>query len=180
MYKRLEMAAPKLIHKNGRVLSISHSSNLSDLVSLQPEEIISADYPEHNILALAFPDASFNYVISDQVLEHVEGNPQQAIDECYRVLRPNGIAIHTTCCINPIHAAPLDFWRFTPYALSLLHRNWAEVIDVGGWGNFEALALIQDGLRYARVPLAEWHPFHKMAVKNDPEWPITIWIIAKK
>jgi 2-polyprenyl-3-methyl-5-hydroxy-6-metoxy-1,4-benzoquinol methylase len=45
-------------------------------------------------------------VVSDQVLEHVVGDPQTAIDETLRVLRPGGIVIHTTCFMNPIHGAP--------------------------------------------------------------------------
>jgi SAM-dependent methyltransferase len=180
MYDRLDSIGPKLPNRTGRVLSISHSAKLAELVGLQPSEVVSADYPDHNILALRFPDASFDYVLSDQVLEHVEGAPQQAIDECYRVLRPGGIAIHTTCFINPIHAAPKDFWRFTPDALSLLHRNWSEIIEVGGWGNFEVWSVIQDGIRFVGVPHAIWHPLHQLAVKNDPKWPIATWIVAKK
>lgn len=62
-----------------------------------------------------------------------EGNPQQHVDECRRVLLPGEIAVHTTCLSNPIHGAPGDFWRFTPDGLSLLHRAWCEILDVGGW-----------------------------------------------
>jgi SAM-dependent methyltransferase len=180
MYDRLRSVGPRLPAGNGRVLSISHSENLVDLVGLEPTEIVPADYPEHDFLSLAFEDESFDYVLSDQVLEHVEGNPQQAIDESYRVLTPGGIAIHTTCFINPVHGAPKDFWRFTPDALSLLHANWREIIEVGGWGNFQVWLLVQDGMRFAGVPHARWHPLHKLAVRNDPSWPIVTWIVARK
>jgi SAM-dependent methyltransferase len=49
-----------------------------------------------SLLALNFADESFDFVMCDQVLEHVEGDPQLAFDETWRVLRPGGIAIHTT------------------------------------------------------------------------------------
>ncbi len=180
MYQRLHSVGTELPNKNGRVLSISHSSNLADLLDLQPTEMVSADYPEHNILSLNFPNASFDFVLSDQVLEHVEGDPYQAISECHRVLRPGGVAVHTTCFINPVHGEPKDFWRFTPDALSLLHRDWSEVIEVGGWGNFQMWSVVQDGVRFLPVPHAKWHPLHKLAVRNDPLWPVSTWIVARK
>jgi len=180
MYDRLRSIGARLPDRTGRVLSISHSENLVDVMKLQPCEVVSANYPEHNILALSFPSASFDYVLSDQVLEHVEGSPQQAIDECYRLLRPGGIAIHTTCFVNPIHGAPGDFWRFTPEALSLLHRNWSQVIEVGGWGNLQVWSIVQDGIRFAGIPHADWHPLHRLAVRNDPLWPIVTWIVVRK
>lgn len=180
MYARLRAIGPTLPNRSGRVLSISHSENLADLVGLEPSEIVPANYPEHNFLSLAFEDESFDHVLSDQVLEHVEGNPQKAIDESHRVLRPGGLAIHTTSFINPIHGVPKDFWRFTPAALSLLHSNWREIIEVGGWGNFWVWSVIRDGMRFTGVPHAKWHPLHGLAVKNDPLWPIVTWIVARK
>ena len=33
---------------------------------------------------------------------------------------------------------------------------------------------------YTAVPHAKWHPFHKLAMKNDPNWPIVTWVVARK
>ncbi|MFQ5952352.1 MAG: class I SAM-dependent methyltransferase [Candidatus Omnitrophota bacterium] len=163
------------IDKNGscnRILSISRSIPLSNLINVEKPEITEANFPEYNILDLPFSDNHFDYVVSAQVLEHVEGNPQKAIDETYRVLKPGGIAIHTTCLVHPIHGEPKDFWRFTPDALILLCNGFSKIIDVGGWGNFYVWFIDWLGLRYDPVPHAKWHLLHKIAVKNDEKWPV--------
>ena len=180
MYKRLGEVGMTLPNRSGRVLSISRSQNICEIMHLTPSEIVPADYPEHNMLSLKFPDNSFDFVISDQVLEHVEGAPQDAINECHRVLKPGGVAITTTCFVNPIHEAPADYWRFSTYALKHLHRNWSEIIELGGWGNIDVWSAEQDGVRYTAVPHATWHPFHKLAMRNDPNWPMHVWVIARK
>src|SRR5262249_25043162 len=118
-----------------KTLAISHSFYLCDLFGIPAEGRMEANYPEYNILSLPFPHAMLCYVVSDFVLEHVEGNPEKAIAECCRVLRPGGIAIHTTAFNYHIHGAPNDFWRFTPSALAWLHRGCHRVINTGGWGN---------------------------------------------
>lgn len=182
MYDHLRRVGATLPNRQGpRVLSISHSENLAPLLGLTPSAIVAANHPDVNILALPYPDASFDYLLSDQVFEHIEGDPFLAARECKRVLKPGGVAVHTTCFINPIHAAPSDFWRFTPDALRLLHQDWSEIIEVGGWGNQDVWSVIvNDGMRFRGVPTAAWHPFHRIATKNDPEWPITTWVIARK
>jgi SAM-dependent methyltransferase len=180
MYNHLEKLGRKLQFNAGRTLSVSHSDRLATVLGIEASEVVLADYPEHNLLSLNFPDSSFDYLLSDQVLEHVEGDPYQAIRECHRVLRPGGISILTTCFINPIHSCPKDFWRFTPDALSLLHQDWSEIIEVGGWGNLAVWSVVEDGLRFEGVPNAPWHPLHRIAMHNDPLWPIVTWIIARK
>jgi SAM-dependent methyltransferase len=180
MYNHLEKLGRKLQFNAGRTLSVSHSDRLASVLGIEASEVVLADYPEHNLLSLNFPDSSFDYLLSDQVLEHVEGDPYQAIRECHRVLRPGGISILTTCFINPIHSCPKDFWRFTPDALSLLHQDWSEIIEVGGWGNLAVWSVVEDGLRFEGVPDAPWHPLHRIAMHNDPLWPIVTWIIARK
>lgn len=76
--------------------------------------------------------------------------------------------------------SPNDYWRFTPDALKLLSKKLSRVIDCQGWGNFEAWLLIRDGLRFEGIPHAKWHPLHKLATRNDPDWPIVTWIILEK
>lgn len=180
MYERLGSVGRSLPVPSGRLLAVSHSTGLADIMSLRPTETIEANFPEYSMVSLPFPDESFDVVVSDQVLEHVEGNPEKAVQECHRLLRPGGVAIHTTCFINPIHGVPRDFWRFTPDGLRWLHRDWGSIIECDGWGSFEAWRVIRDGLRLDGVPLAAWHPFHRLAVRKDPLWPISVWVVARK
>jgi hypothetical protein len=35
-------------------------------------------------------------------------------------------------------------------------------------------------MHFEDVPHATWHPLHKVATRNDPQWPITTWIVARK
>jgi SAM-dependent methyltransferase len=180
MYHSLSIVGKSLSRKDGDVLSISHSSFLCDLLEIEPNTFTEVNYPDGNLLNLAYPDNSFDFVVSDQVLEHVQGDPQQAFNESWRVLRPGGIVVHTTCFINPIHNVPGDYWRFTPDALKLLSNKFSKIISCDGWGNFGAWLLIRNGLRFDGIPHAKWHPLHQLAIKNDPLWPIVTWVIAEK
>lgn len=63
---------------------------------------------------LSFNDEQFDFCISDQVLENIEGNPFKAFSETARVVKKGGRVCHITCFINGIHGAPNDFWRYTP------------------------------------------------------------------
>jgi SAM-dependent methyltransferase len=180
MYERLGEVGRALPKRSGRVLSISRSTNLIGVVGVESSEVVEADYPEHDLLALDFGDAEFDFVLADQVLEHVAGSPQRAVDECFRVLRPGGILVLTTCFINPIHDEPDDYWRFTPHALRLLARGASAILDCDGWGNFDVWRVVRYGLRFEGVPRASWHPLHAVAVQNDPEWPIVTWLVARK
>ena len=64
-------------------------------------------------------------MISLAVLEYVR-QPEQVVEEVYRVLKPGG----QVCCYVPfmqgIHASPLDFQRYTPQGLDHLFRNFTE------------------------------------------------------
>jgi len=166
------------------VLSVSNSKYLASLIGGQPSlEFAEANYPEANILDLPFEADRFDVVVSDQVLEHVVGDPQRAIDESRRVLKPGGLALHTTCLINPIHTAesvPADLWRFTPQGLRWLCRDFSRIVDVGGWGSRYVWIMAALGLRYVPIPHARWHPLHRIAAINDALWPVSTWVAAEK
>lgn len=179
-YNHLSSNFKEVIPTNFKVLSISHSECLARILGASEDQIIDASYPEFNILNLPFQDCMFDAVVSDQVLEHVEGSPQAAIDETFRVLKPGGLVLHSTCFINPIHGAPKDFWRFTPDALVHLVSRQGKILDVGGWGNVFVWLFFAFGLRYEPIPNSQWHPAHWIATSNHPRLPVTTWVLAKK
>src|SRR5918997_1204628 len=76
MYRRLENLLQEHDSPDRRALSISHSANLAPLLGLGSVGIQEANFPEHDITDLAaFGDESFDFVLADQVLEHVAGDP---------------------------------------------------------------------------------------------------------
>jgi SAM-dependent methyltransferase len=179
MYRHLsQYRAPRAQHL--RALSISRSENLAVLLGFSNAQITDVAYPDTSILSLPFRDETFDAVVSDQVLEHVEGNPQAAVDEAFRVLKRGGLALHTTCFVNPVHEAPHDYWRFTPAALELLVSNRGKVLDVGGWGNPYVWVFNGLGLRFEAIPHSAWHPGHWIATKNDSNWPIVTWVLVQR
>lgn len=118
-------------------------------------------------------DNSADVVFSDQVLEHVR-YPWKAIDETYRVLRPGGLHICTTCAFNPIHRCPQDYWRFTCDGLRVLHERF-QVLHTGSWGSATAIKYLADGGPRELLPANE-----HLAELNEPNWPIHVWIITQK
>ena len=180
MYDHMRQLAESLPSREGDVLSVSDSTRLCSVMHVNAKSMAEADYPDHNLLALGFPDAAFDFVFCDQVLEHVEGDPQKAVDEVWRVLRPGGIAVITSCFIYRLHDCPGDYWRFSPAALRLLTTKFSRVLDNGGWGNFKATRLLRTSMRFQGLPRAKWHPLHKVAVENDPDWPILTWVVVQK
>lgn len=186
MYKALE-ADPRCQISVGPVLSISHSTDLASRLSSKKLEIVEANYPDHKINDLRFPDNTFGAVVSDQVFEHVECSPVEAVGEVHRVLKPGGLAIHTTCFLTPYHGSGTpndiingDFWRFTPSGLERLHKDYREVIVADGWGN--TLMPLLSGLGLIRMPIPEapWHPLNKLARINRKSYAFVVWVVARK
>lgn len=89
---------------------------------------------------LPFKDGSFEMVVCSEMLEHAD-DPRKVIAEIRRVLKPGGRVVLTTRFAFPIHDAPNDYWRFTPYGLRKLFSEF-EVIEVAtDGGPFCAIAI---------------------------------------
>ncbi len=65
---------------------------------------------------------SFDSAICTAVLEHLE-EPAEAIRECYRLLRPGGVAIYSVPFFWFLHEEPRDFFRYTKYGLEHLFQQ---------------------------------------------------------
>ncbi len=72
------------------------------------------------------PAASFDTIIATEVLEHLY-EPQRAIDEMHRVLKPGGVCLLSTRFIYEYHADPQDYYRFSKDALAYLFRSFERV-----------------------------------------------------
>ncbi len=181
MYSKLNGILGTYDDASQNCLSISHSAFLARLMGLRQCRLAEANYPEHDMLHLAFADNMFDFCVSDQVLEHIEGNPYQAFQESVRVTRPGGFIVHTTCFMNEIHHTPKDFWRFTPDALRLMAEHCrVAVIDCDGWGNKDVWRFMELGFRTVPVPSDPSHPICQMAMINDASMPIVTWVVAQK
>jgi len=180
MYEHLREVM-KPVEKSGlSVLSISGSVELCEYLGFEQRNIRDVHYPEYNILNLPFDDNSFDVVISDQVLEHVQGNPEKIFEESIRVVKPGGLIIHTTCFVNPIHNSPGDFYRFTPDGLKYLAEQKGIVKDFGGWGYYLMWIFVAMGMRYVRIPYCRFHPYHWIATVNSKKWPVVTWVCLQK
>jgi len=91
----------------------------------------------HNI---EWQDNYFDTVIATEVLEHLR-EPQKAINEIYRVLKPVAICILSTRFLFPYHPSPIgaqdafgDYYRFTSDSLSHLFKAFSEV-EIHSHGN---------------------------------------------
>ena len=83
------------------------------------------------------PDESADTVLFNEVLEHLE-EPAVALAEAFRLLRPGGYVIVDTPFMWPVHEAPRDFFRYSPFGLRhLLESNGFEVVEIlpltGAW-----------------------------------------------
>jgi SAM-dependent methyltransferase len=181
MYRALENALAPLDTSARRCLCISQSRPLARVLGLRKSAMTVTSFPEVDILALPYADGEFDFVVADQVLEHVAGDPFLAMAECLRVAKPGGAIVHTTCFINFMHQLPTDFWRFSPAALELLARHaGGEDIAVGGWGSRDAWTYMELGFRMRKVPEVPGNPIFELAMRNEKRWPVTTWVRFRK
>lgn len=88
-----------------------------------------------------FPDATFDLVVSQAVLEHTR-DPWRMVREAQRLLKRRGVIFVDVPFLQPVHMHA-DFWRFTTMGLEELLRDF-ERLDAGvNAGPGSAAATIQ-------------------------------------
>lgn len=89
-----------------------------------------------DLLALPFPDGTFDAALNVVTLEHVT-NPAKVVEELYRCLRPGGRLLLVTPLEWEEHQQPHDYFRYTRFGLRHLTRQAGfvevQVEPVGGF-----------------------------------------------
>lgn len=117
-----------------------------------------------DITRLPMADGSYDVVIANHVLEHIDDD-RQAIRELFRVLRPNGTAL-LTVPLNPTRAATYEDPRITDPVQRMAHFNapdhrryygldFADRLQDAGF-QVETFRMTQpDEVRFSLLPM-EW------------------------
>lgn len=104
-------------------------------------------------ITMPFNDFEFDVVFATEVLEHCP-DPQQFINESYRVLKQDGVFFFTVPFLWPLHEVPNDSFRYTPFTLEkMFNKAGFRTIclkPMGGWHASMAQIL---GLWVKRSPL---------------------------
>jgi SAM-dependent methyltransferase len=97
--------------------------------------------------ALPFADASFEFILSTEMLEHVL-DPVKVLAEMHRVLAPGGTLILTTRFVYQLHDAPHDYWRYTRPNLERLFSDFSEVTIEAEAGPFTTLGILLERISF--------------------------------
>lgn len=135
-----EHILPCIEKLTGNVLEIgstSHRQLYKSTAVNADKYILSNFFPEKNMMKIDvqnidFEDNSLDGIVCLNVLEHVV-DPVVSVKECYRVLKKGGVLLLTVPFMFPVHAAPSDYHRFTPYQLELMTVDFSciEIVQIG-------------------------------------------------
>ena len=137
MFKYLDIELDKLSLNNGElnILNVGaggelsarinklHNANVTNIdIDLNKQPCVVADITNLPIVS----DSRFDVVFILEVLEHVN-QPDKAVREIFRILKPGGSVVASTPFMLEIHEAPYDYYRFTRYGLEYLFREFEAV-----------------------------------------------------
>ncbi len=114
-----------------------------EMISRKCERYVSVDYTKTHpeltavgdlLKGLPFEPRTFDTIFCCSVLEHVE-DPDAALKELARVLKPGGKLILSVPFRYYLHGAPIDYFRFTTHGVQLLAgRQGFDVVSLTSSG----------------------------------------------
>jgi SAM-dependent methyltransferase len=134
----------------------------------------SVQYPAFDICTSTLGE-QFDVIIADQVFEHLLW-PYRAGKNVYTMLRSGGFFVLTTPFLLRVHDVPVDCSRWTELGMKYFLGECGfdlGKVRTGSWGN-------RDCVR-ANLKLRGWASMNRWrSLRNEPQFPISIWAIAEK
>jgi SAM-dependent methyltransferase/uncharacterized protein YbaR (Trm112 family) len=120
--------------------------------------------------AMPLADGSVDVVVVQAVLEHVM-DPVRVVAEIERVLRPGGLVYSDTPFLQPYHADPTDWQRFTLPGHRLLFHGFEEIESGTTGGPFmAALWTFHEALRALLEPWPRLSAVTRLAFRLGFSW----------
>lgn len=146
LYKKVKEYAPQL---TGKTMDFGCGSKPYQSLFRNATEYIGVDYNSeghqhtdesidvfYDGKTLPFPDQHFDSIFSSEVFEHIF-NLEQIIPELNRVLKINGKILVTCPFVWNEHEVPVDYARYTQFALKhLLEKNGFEILAQDKSGDY--------------------------------------------
>ena len=124
-------------------------------LDLQTSTIHDTDFADLHWDAKTIPlqNETVDSAMATEVLEH-SFNPDETLNEIFRVLKNDGVFFFTVPFIWPLHEVPYDAYRYTPFSLKiLLERAGFEQIEIKSLGGWHASFAQMLGLWATESPL---------------------------
>jgi len=133
----------------------------------------SVHFPDFDICQSSL-DETFDLIIAEHVFEHLLW-PYRAGRNIYKMLNPGGWFLVETPFLVRVHNVPVDCSRWTETGLKhFLAECGFNVgqIQTGSWGNRACV----------KANFSKWAVYQPWlhSLKNEPNFPITIWALARK
>ena len=134
----------------------------------------SVNFPEYDVCAGLLGNEKFDVVIAEQVFEHLLW-PYRAVRNVYEMLNPGGAFLITTPFLLKVHHHPVDCSRWTELGIRHLLAEGGFDLDrvtTGSWGNRDCVQ--------ANFPRWQIYQSWRHSLKNEPDFPIVVWALARK
>lgn len=181
MYRELAATVDPYVGSGvSRTLSISGSEALITVLGVRARDVDHASFPQHDLRDLhAIDDDSYDLVVSDQVPEHIEGEPRgcRGGESPRRASGGSGRTHHLLH--EPGQPSSGGFLAIQPRVSQMAterrrrdrRRGLGKPLGRPYHGNWLAL---RAGTGRTMAPL------QRIATWNDPDWPIVAWVVARK
>lgn len=129
----------------------------------------------HNLHHLQLDQTDFDFVMVNQVLEHVY-DPIRCLKNIHNYMKKGGILYVSTPTNNLPHETPYHYYTgYTPAGLgAIVKASGFRILEIGQWGNLEYLNYLFQNY--------DWPDYRKLKKPglNDIKHPVITWVFAVK